>query len=39
MLSVQSPMQGLNPWNLEIMTPAETKSRMLNWQSHPGAPK
>ena len=37
-LSVQSPMQDLDPMNCEIMTEAEIKSRMLNQLSHPGAP-
>ena len=36
--SVQSPMQVWNSQNCEIMTWAETKSRTLNWLSHPGNP-
>ena len=39
MLSAQSPMRALDPMICEIMTWAETKSRMFNWLSHPGAPK
>ena len=33
------PDLGLEPTNWEIMTWAKTKSGMLNWLCHPGAPK
>ena len=33
------PNAGLEPTNCKIMTWAKTKSRTLNWLSHPGAPK
>ena len=40
-LSAQSPMWGLNSWNCEIMTWAETKNWTRNWLTPPppGAPK
>ena len=37
-LSAQSPMPGSSSQNRETMSWAETKSRMLNQLSHPGAP-
>ena len=46
MMSVQNPMQGLNPWTWskpthepEIMTWAKTKSQTLNQLSFPGIPQ
>ena len=38
-LSMQSPTWDSNSQNHEIVTWAKTKSQMLNWLNHPGAPR